>query len=210
MPRRSGPARGSLSGAAMVEPRSRHEVTEVLLRWNEDGKRAVDELMPLVNDELRRLAGRFLQGEAAGHTLQPTALVNECYLRLVDREKVDWRGRAHFFGFAVRTMRRILVEHARARRSAKRGGGVRVVPLEEAEEPSSENDLDLLALEQALRELERLDARQSRVVELRFFGGLTIPEMAEVLGVSEATVSREWTSARAWLTRELRGPRKSF
>lgn len=180
------------------------KITEILLRWNQDGKQALDELMPWVHDELRRLAASFLRAEAAGHTLQPTALVNECYLRLIDRKRVDWRDRAHFFGFAARTMRRILVEHARARHSAKRGSGLRVVPMEEVASAVGPSDVDLLTLDRALRELSRLDPRQGRVVELRFFGGLTIPEMAEVLGVSEATVSREWTSARAWLTRVLR------
>ena len=187
-----------------MQQTSKHEITEVLLRWNEGNKQALDELMPLVSRELRRLAASFLQGEEANHTLQPTALVNECYLRLVERKEVDWRSRAHFFGFAARIMRRILVEHARARRSAKRGCGMHVVSLDEATTVAEKPDVDLLALDEALKDLARLDRRQSRIVELRFFGGLTIPETAEVLGVSEITVSREWTSARAWLTRELR------
>lgn len=182
---------------------SKHEITQLLLGWNQGNKQALDALIPLVATELRRIAERHLRGESNDHTLQPTALVNECYLRLIDRRQVSWQDRAHFFGFAARTMRRILVDHARARRSAKRGHGVRAIPLDEHVTVAMEADVDVVALDEALKTLATLDERQSHIVELRFFAGLTIKETAEVLGIAEATVSRDWTSARAWLFREL-------
>lgn len=182
----------------------RSQVTQLLLDWSEGDRHALDRLMPLVVDELRRLAAAYLRREQAGHTLQPTALVNEVYLRLVDRRRVSWQNRAQFFGFAARTMRRILVDHARARRAAKRGGGAETLALDAALGVGDRAEVDLLALDDVLDRLAALDARQGRLVELRVFGGLTIAESAEALGVGEATVSRDWQSARAWLYRELR------
>ncbi len=180
-----------------------NDITELLLQWNQGSKRALDELMPMVERELRRLARLRLRDEPSTHTLQPTALVNECYMRLIDRKQVSWAERAHFYGFAARTMRRILVDHARARRTAKRGSGVRAESLDDHVTIAARRDVDVVALDDALKALSALDPRQSRIVELRFFGGLTIQETAEVLEVGEATVSRDWQSARAWLFREL-------
>ena len=181
------------------------EVTALLLQWNDDGKEALDRLMPLVADELRQRAAGYLGRERAGHTLQPTALVNELYLRLLERRQASWQGRAHFFAFAARVMRRILVDHARARDAAKRGGEMITVTLDEALDVPIAAGVDLLALEDALERLAALDAEQARIVELRFFGGLSARETAEVLGVGEATVHRRWASARAWLYGQL-GP----
>ncbi len=191
------------SRTEMSEP-SKEQITQLLLRWNAGNKQALDALMPLVANELRRLAGSYLRNENQGHTLQPTALVNECYLRLIDRRKVDWQSRAHFFAFAARTMRRILVDHARARASAKRGSGIPPLSLETVVRLPAKEDVDLLALDDALTDLANLDHRQSQMVELRFFGGLSIPEIAAVLDVAETTVSRDWVSAKAWLSRELK------
>jgi RNA polymerase sigma factor (TIGR02999 family) len=164
---------------------------------------ALDDCFPLVYYELRRLAGRFLRAEGDGHTLQPTALVHEAYLRLVGQRSVDWRNRAQFLGVAAEMMRRILVNHAVARRTEKRGGGASRVALDETVRVLEADDVDLLALDGALAALAAVDARASRVVELRFFAGLGIEETAEVLGVSPATVKRDWTVARAWLRRRL-------
>lgn len=186
----------------MYDPR-REEITDLLLEWSAGEAGALDRLMPVVNAELRRLARRYLARESPGHTLQPTALVNELYIRLVDRRRVQWQNRAHFFGFAAQTMRRILVDHARAQRAAKRGSGIPTVTLDEAVALPSGPDVDLIALDDALNALARMDQRQSRIVELRFFAGLTLQETAEVLDIGEATVSRDWASARAWLYREL-------
>ena len=181
------------------------EVTALLLQWNDDGKEALDRLMPLVADELRQRAAGYLGRERAGHTLQPTALVNELYLRLLERRQASWQGRAHFFAFAARVMRRILVDHARARGAARRGGGQVTVPLVEALEiPAGETGVDLLVLDDALERLSALDPEQGRIVELRFFGGLSSTEIAEVLGMGEATVHRRWASARAWLWGQLK------
>ncbi len=189
--------------SAEREP-ERH-VTDLLLDWSQGDKQALDRLMPLVTDELRRMARGFLRREAPGHTLQPTALVNELYMRLVDRRRVSWQNRAQFFGFAAAVMRRILVDHARARRVAKRGAGALTLAFDESlGAGAASNLLDVLALDQVLDGLSALDERQGRLVELRVFGGLTISEAAEVLGVGEATVSRDWASARAFLHRELR------
>ncbi|HEX6898756.1 MAG TPA: sigma-70 family RNA polymerase sigma factor [Thermoanaerobaculia bacterium] len=181
------------------------DVTRVLLGWNDDGKGALDRLMPLVEDELRRRARSYLDRERAGHTLQPTALVNELYLRLIDRRQVSWQSRAHFFAFAARVMRRILVDHARAQGAARRGAGWITVTLDSGLEAATERDFDLIALDQALDRLAELDADQARIVELRFFGGLSAPETAEALGIGEATVHRRWASARAWLYGQLGG-----
>jgi RNA polymerase sigma factor (TIGR02999 family) len=166
----------------------------------------LDELLPLVYDELRRQAARFLRAQAPGHTLQPTALVHEVYLRLVDQPTVEWEGRTHFFGVAARAMRSVLVDHARARHAAKRGGRARAVTLGAAHGiagGTADAEVDVLALDEALTRLAALDPRQTQVVELRYFGGLSIEETAHVLGVSGATVERDWKTARLWLRREL-------
>ncbi|HRC85379.1 MAG TPA: sigma-70 family RNA polymerase sigma factor [Thermoanaerobaculia bacterium] len=180
-------------------------VTDLLLNWNSDNKAALDRLMPLVAEELRRRAQRYLDQERPGHTLQPTALVNELYMRLLDRRQADWKSRAHFFAFAARVMRRILVDHARARGTAKRGGDALAVTLSAADEMASERTVDMIALDEALEKLARLDEEQARIVELRFFGGLSVEETAAVIGCAEATIARRWASARAWLFGQLGG-----
>jgi len=196
-----------------------NRVTQLLLDWSAGDQRAFGELLPLVYGELRRLADRQLRAERPNHTLQGTALVHEAYLRLIDQKNVSWQGHAQFIGLAAQLMRRILIDHARARRRAKRGGGVAPISLEqtgvilgagEDENPRAEAlqlaqdpDLDLAAIDQALTRLEALDPQQGRIVELRFFGGLSIEETAGVVGVSSATVKRDWVLARAWLRREL-------
>ena len=158
---------------------------------------------PVVDDGLRRLARSHLRRERADHTLQPTALVNEAYLRLVDQTRVEWQSRAHFFGIASHMMRRILVDHARAHKAARRGGGVRNITLDDEAVPGGSRDVDLIDLDDALETLAKLDPPAMRVIELRYFGGLTIEETAEVIGVSASTVKREWSATRAWLFREL-------
>ena len=188
----------------MSEPSpSPHEVTRLLLEWGGGNRAALDELMPLVYDELRRLAHRYMTGERTGHTLQTTALVNEAYLRLVDQQSVRWQNRAHFFGIAARLMRQILVDHARGRQAAKRGGGQMLLSVSVLDRIGAREDVNLVELDEALRRLETVDEQKSRIVELRYFGGLTIEETAEALGVSPATVKRDWAMARAWLRREL-------
>ncbi len=179
-------------------------VTQLLLDWSHGDQQALDELMPLVTDELRRLAKKHFDRENSGHTLQPTALVNEVYLKLVDLERVSWENRLQFFGFAARLMRHILVDHARSQRTAKRGSGATLVCLDEAAGTAAPRNLDVLALHEALESLKALDEEQSRIVELRFFGGLNLEEVAAVTGVAKITVSRRWASAKAWLYRELR------
>ena len=179
------------------------DVTQLLLAWGAGDRSAGEQLLPAVYAELRRQATRAMRREATGHTLEATALVHEAYLRLVDQRQVEWRNRAHFFGIAAQLMRRILVDHARARHAAKRGGNVRVSTLDEAMAPPAESAVDLLALHEALDRLAVLDPDQARLVELRYFAGLNIEETAEALGVSPATVKREWAIARAWLRREL-------
>ncbi len=192
----------------MVKAGDRQEITALLLDWSQGDRRALDRLMPLVTSELRRLAKSYLDKESRHrqHTLQPTALVNEVYLRLVGRQQMHWKDRAHFFAFAARTMRRILVDHARAHRTAKRGSDVQMVTLDEARDRSAPRNLDILALHDALTALAALDERQSRIVELRTFAGLNLRETAEVLEISVATVSREWASAKAWLYGQLAEP----
>lgn len=180
------------------------EVTELLIRWSNGDRAALDRLMPLIYDELHRLAHRYMRREHPGHTLQTTALVNEVYLRLVDQTKVQWHNRAHFFGIAANLMRQILIQHARRRHAAKRGGARPSVSLEDAVGLSEEPVVDLVALDQALTRLDALDPQKSRIVELRFFGGLTVDETAEVLGLSPRTVKREWRVAKAWLYNQLR------
>ena len=179
------------------------QVTELLIEWREGDEAALGRLMPLVYEELRRMAARYMRGEREGHTLQPSALVNEAYLRLADHRNMQWQGRAHFFGVAAQAMRRVLVDHARTRDSGKRGGGQQKVVLEEAALAAVEPEADLVALDEALRELARLSERKARVVELRYFGGLSVEEAAEVLGVAPVTVMRDWKIAKMWLLREL-------
>jgi RNA polymerase sigma-70 factor, ECF subfamily len=178
-------------------------VTLLLSRWSEGDQGALDELLPFVYDELRRLAGNYLRRERPNHTLQPTALVNEAYLRLVDQKETRWQNRAQFFGVAAQLMRRVLVDHARAHQAAKRGGPQYAVSLSRADRIAAQPEVELLAIHDALDRLSELDHQQARIVELRFFGGLTIEESAEVLHVSHATVERDWKMARAWLRREL-------
>src|SRR3989454_1357049 len=179
------------------------DVTQWLIDWRNGKQEALAQMMPLVYNELRRLAQRYLQRERPDHTLQATALVHEAYLRLVDQRQAQWQNRAHFFGLAAQMMRRILVDHARHHHAAKRGGAEPKLSLDEAVWVSAEHATDLTALDDALNRLAVLDPQHSRLVELRFFGGLTIEETAEVLGVSPATVKREWRLARAWLYREF-------
>jgi RNA polymerase sigma factor (TIGR02999 family) len=182
---------------------STSDITGLLDEWGRGERRALDELLPLVYAELRRVAARQLRHERDGHSLQPTALVHEAYLRLVDQRKADWRGRAHFFGVAAQVMRRILVDHARRRQAGKRGDGVRPVSIDQAMERSGAQQIPILDLDGALDRLARLDSGLARIIELRAFGGLTIEEAAQVLNVSPSTAKREWRTARAWLTREL-------
>lgn len=182
---------------------SRSEVTQLLERWSAGESEALAELMPLVLDDLREIAAKCLARESPGHTLQPTALVNEVYLRLVGRRTVSWRNKAQFFGFLAGMMRRILVDHARNRQTAKRGSGAVRISLDETIRLPEADDPDLLALDDALTSLAEVDPRQSRIVELRYFAGLTIDEIAEVEGISPTTVKREWTTAKLWLFREL-------
>jgi RNA polymerase sigma factor (TIGR02999 family) len=182
---------------------STDRVTQLLVDWSSGNKAALEELMPLVYDELRRLARRYMGREGSGHTLQTTGLVNEAYLRLVDQSKVRWQNRAHFYGVAAQLMRRILVDHARTRKRVKRGGEALRVSLSEAEAISPETPTDLLAIDEALKRLAEVDGRKGRIVELRFFGGLSIEETAEALQVSPGTVMHDWTLAKAWLYRDL-------
>ena len=184
---------------------STHEVTLLLAKWAKGNQEALNELTPLVYKELRQLAASYLRKERQGHTLQPTALVHEAYLRLVEQRNVDWESRAHFYGVAALVMRRILVDHARRQAARKRGDNLRRVPLEEVTDGSTSAEIPILALDQALSRLERLDGALARIVELRAFGGLTIDEAAHVLKVSPSTVKRDWRTAKAWLTRELGG-----
>ena len=179
-------------------------VTQLLIDWSEGDQTALDKLMPLVYDELRRLASNYLRRERREHTLQPTALVNEAYLRLIDQRNARWQNRAQFFGISAQLMRRILVDHARQHQAAKRGGSdQKRLSITRAEGMTSQPAVDLLALNEALDELSKMDPQQSRIVELKFFGGLSIDETAEVLGIGHATVEREWKLARAWLRRQL-------
>ena len=178
-------------------------VTRLLARWKDGDEDALQQLTPIVHEELRRLARRQMAGERPGHTLQPTALVNEAYLRLVDLKQMHWQDRAHFFAMAARLMRRILVDFARSRGYQKRGGGAKQVSFTQALEVADGRPTDVVALVDALDELARVDERKSQVVELRFFGGLSIEETAEVLNVSRETVKRDWTFAKMWLLRQL-------
>lgn len=186
---------------AMVEPTE--NVTDLLLAAHDGDREAADELMRAVYGDLRRKAAALLRRERPGHTLQPTALVHEAYMRLIDQRRVVWQNRAHFLGVAAEMMRRILIDHARNRKAAKRGGGATRVTLDDALVRSGPRDLDLLALDEALDELAVLDPQQSRVVELRAFGGLSVEETAEVMSISPATVKRYWAFSSAWLARRL-------
>ena len=182
-----------------MEPPSPSEVTQLLKDWSSGDSEALDRLIPIVYAELRAVAARYLRRERRDHTLQPTALVNEAYLRLIDQKQVQWQNRAHFIGVAAQMMRRILVDHAKSHNRAKRGGGAQRVSLDEAAAVSDERANDLIELDAALTALAEFDDRKSRVVEMRYFGGLTVEETAEVLKVSEMTVAREWKLAKAWL-----------
>jgi RNA polymerase sigma factor (TIGR02999 family) len=182
---------------------SSHRVTKLLKDWGQGDQSAADELMPLVIEELRRLAHNYMRREKAGHTLQTSALINEAYVRLVDQSKIQWESRTHFFGIAARLMRQILVDQARRRNFAKRGGGAIRVSLNEATAVAQEQSANVIALDDALKNLESIDPRQSRIVELRFFGGMSIEETAATLKVSPGTVMRDWTFARAWLRKEM-------
>ena len=182
---------------------SQENVTQLLLDWNKGDRAALDDLLPMVYGELRRLAQSYLSRERRDHTLQATALVHEAYLRLVDQRNVTWQNRAHFFGIAAQMMRRILVNHAEAHNAAKRGGGAQKLSLDEAISFAENHEVDLIALDDALKRLEAIDGQQSRIVEMRFFGGLTIEETAEALAVSAATVERDWRMAKAFLRRDL-------
>ena len=193
MPGQSGKPPGSSTG----------DITGLLLAWGRGDEKALEDLIPLVYEELRRLADRYLRRERPGHTLQPTALVNEAYLKLVNQRQVAWKNRGQFFAIASKTMRRLLVDHARKHHADKRGGRVTHVPLDQVEPSTPAREVDVLALDRALERLAALDATQAKIVELRFFGGLTLEESAEVLGTSRASVVRAFRIARAWLEREL-------
>jgi RNA polymerase sigma factor (TIGR02999 family) len=188
---------------------SPENVTRLLERYRSGDRAALEELVPIVYKELRSIAAGALRRERDGHTLQPTALVHEAYLRMVGQREVRWQNRAHFLGCAAQLMRHVLVDHARARRAGKRGGAGEKVTLGEAQAITGERPVDLVALDDALEALAKMDERQCRVVELRYFGGLSIEETAEVLGVSPATVSHDWAIARAWLRSELEGGARS-
>jgi RNA polymerase sigma factor (TIGR02999 family) len=186
---------------------STQQVTELLLAWSLGEERALEKLTPVVYEELRRLAHRYMGGERVAHTLQTTALVNEAYLRLIDGKQVSWQNRAHFFAVSAQLMRRILVDGARSRKAQKRGARPQQVTLHEALLVTRQHGEDLVALDEALKAMAKVDPRKSQVVEMRFFGGLSVEETAEVLKVSPDTVLRDWRLAKLWLVRELRGER---
>jgi RNA polymerase sigma factor (TIGR02999 family) len=188
---------------------SSERITQLLEKWNQGDPKALDRLTPLVYDELRRLAASYLRRERREHTLQPTALVNEVFLKFFDQHNMSWRNRAQFFGVAAQLMRRILVDHARAHYASKRGGDRFCISLKQIPAFGAQPDADLLALHALLNRLEEMDPDQGRIVELRFFGGLTIKETSEVMGISHATVEREWRTAKAFLKRELTRSRNS-
>lgn len=182
----------------------RKDITQLLIAWGDGDKMALDALMPLVYDELRRLARNYMRGQREGHTLQTTALVNEAYLRLIDSSRVNWQNRTHFFAISAQLMRRILVDFARAKRSQKRGGERIQVTLDEKIEMPNRNETDLVALDEALENLAEFNPRQAQIVELRYFGGLSEEEIAETLKISARTVRRDWSVARAWLYRRMK------
>lgn len=183
----------------------RHEITQLLAEWSGGNQSALDELYPLVYEELHRLARRYMIRERKGHTLQTTALINEAYVRLVDQKNVHWANRSHFFAISAQIMRRILIDHARRHAYAKRGGGAQQVSLEEAAIVARDQGAELLKLDEALKSLTEMDPRRGQVVELRYFGGLNNEEIAGILNVSENTVTRDWNMARAWLYQQLTG-----
>lgn len=184
-----------------------NEVTQLLVSWSNGDQAARDRLMSVVYEELHRLARRYMRRESPNHTLQTSALLNEAFLRLVDQKNVQWQNRAHFYGIAAQMMRRILVDYARKRNYSKRGGGVRALSLDEALIVSDERSAEVVAVHEALEELAKFDARKGQIVELRFFGGLSIEETAELLSVSPGTVMRDWTLAKAWLHKEMSPPK---
>jgi len=186
----------------MEEPQ-KNEVTRLLAAWSDGKEEALDELLPLVYAELRRMAKRFMNSQPSGHTLQTTALIHEAYLKLTDQKDKQWQNRAHFFAVAGQAMRHILVDHARTRQRDKRGGKTQIISLDHVAEISNERTAEIIALDEALKELEKLDERKSRVVELRYFAGLTEIETAKVLKISPETVQRDWKFAKGWLFREL-------
>lgn len=186
-------------------PRQEHEITQLLAEWSEGNQAALDDLYPLVYDELHRLARRYMSRERKGHTLQTTALINEAYVRLVDQRSVHWANRSHFFAISAQIMRRILIDHARRHAYAKRGGGAQQVSLDETATVAPGNLSEFLRLDEALKSLAELDPRRSQVVELKYFGGLNNDEIAGVLKISKNTVIRDWNMARAWLYRQLTG-----
>jgi len=181
------------------------EITQLLLSWSKGDQAALDQLIPLVYPELRRLARRYMSRESPDHTLQTSALINEAYLRLVDQQAVEWQDRAHFFAVAAQVMRHILIDHARSHLYGKRGAGAQHVPLDEVAVVGLERATELVALDDALTSLAKIDERKARIVELRFFGGLSVEETAEAMKVSPITVMREWRTAKAWLHREISG-----
>ncbi len=190
----------------MARTPPQHEITQLLAQWREGNQSALDELYPLVYDELHRLARRYMSRERKGHTLQTTALINEAYVRLIDQKNVPWANRSHFFAISAQIMRRILIDHARRHQYAKRGGGARQVSLDEAATVvMPDQSGELLRLDEALKSLAEMDPRRSQVVELRYFGGLNNEEIAGVLRISENTVTRDWNMARAWLYQQLTG-----
>ncbi|CAN5600745.1 sigma-70 family RNA polymerase sigma factor [soil metagenome] len=187
----------------MTAPAPTEQATRLLIDWRKGNRDAAADLMPLVYDELRRLARSYLQRERSDHTLQATSLVHEAYLRLIDHKTTTWQNRAHFFGVAAQLMRRVLVDYARRQRTGKRGGQCTKIEFNEALAPSTARSVDVIALDDALRDLAELNPQHSQIVELRFFGGMTAEEVAEVLDVSPRTVQREWRMARAWLHRQI-------
>lgn len=202
LPATAGSGTGS-HGSDKLREMTSGELTQLLVDYSNGKREALDVLTPMVYKELRNLAARYLRRERSDHTLQSTALVHEAYLRLIDQNQVQWQNRAHFFGVAAQMIRRILVDHARTRHAQKRGGNAQKLSLDEAIGLPEQRDLDIIALDDALKLLAELDPQQSKVIELRFFGGLSIEETAEALGISPATVKREWVTARAWLLRQL-------
>lgn len=186
-----------------MTPPELHDITALLLNWRRGDEQALERLTPLINDELRRLAARYLRRERPDHTLQPTALVNEAWLQLIGQQQQDWQNRAHFMSVAARLMRRILVDHARTHAAAKRGQGAAALPLDEAIDVPGRTAPDVVALDDALRDLAKFDERKSRIIELRYFGGLSIEEMVEVTGLSAATIRRDLRLAEAWLGRQM-------
>ncbi len=179
------------------------QLTQLLEQWQQGDQEALETLMPIVYHELKRLAGSYLRRERPDHTLQSAALVNEAYLRLIEQRETRWQNRAHFYGIAAQAMRRILADHARSHKAAKRGAGMPELELNEAVVQAQSRSIDLMELEEALQKLEKLDPQQGKIVELRFFSGLSIEDTANVLGISPATVKRDWAAARAWLFREI-------